>query len=321
MNDASQRAQAHPCDDRQGDFADHLARVTGDDRRAENPVRSLLDVDLHEAHLLVVGDRTIDVVHRDGEGLHRNVPLARLPHIEADVSDLRVGISAPGNRQRAQPLATGEERVLNRDARRGVGGIVELVLQAGVAGGIDARIAGPQEIIDVDAVAAVVVDAGSLQIQTVDIRHTAGAGEDGIDGDRAVVVVTDEIDDLLAAFHAYVDGAGVEPYLDAIAREGIGQYLRGVALFLGQEQRSFLHDDRLHAETAKRLRHFAAERAATDDQQAARQLGQVEDVLVGQIAGFDETGNRGRVRPRASGDQCLFEAQCRAIHRRAHRFR
>ena len=84
-------------------------------------------------------------------------------------------------------------------------------------------IAGPQKIVDVDAVAAVVVDAGGLQIQTVDIRHAAGTGEDGIDGDRAVVVVADEIDDLLAAFHAHVDGSGVEPHLDAIAREGIGQ--------------------------------------------------------------------------------------------------
>ena len=188
------------------------------------------------------------------------------------------------------------------------------MLQARIAGGIDAPIAGPQKIIDVDAVATVVVNAGGLQIQTVGVRHTAGAGEDGIDGDRAVVVVTDEIDDLLAVFHTYIDGASVEPYLDAIVCEGIGQYLRGVSFFPWEEERPFLHDHRPHAETAKRLRHFAAERAATDDQQAARRLGQVEGVLVGQIAGLDETGNGGRVRPCASRDQSLSEAQCRTIN-------
>ena len=76
-----------------------------------------------------------------------------------------------------------------------------------------------------------------------------------------------------------------------------------------------LRDDGLRSEAAERLRQFAAERAAADDQQAARQLGQVEDVLVGQIAGLDEPGNRGRVRPRAGGDQRLLEAQLRAVHR------
>ena len=221
---------------------------------------------------------------------------------------------------RAQSLAPAKQRVLNHDARRGVRGIVELVREADVAGGIDAAIAGPQKIIDVDAPPSVVVDAGSFEIQSVGIGHASGTGEDGIDDDRTVVVVTDEIDDLRAAFDAYIESSGVEPYLDTVAGERIGQYLRGVAFLPGKEERPFLHDDRLHAQTAERLRHFAAERAATDDQQAARRLGQVERVLVGQIAGFDETGNRGRVRARAGRDQRLSEAQCRAIHGRAHRF-
>ena len=170
-----------------------------------------------------------------------------------------------------------------------VGGVGELVLQAGVAGGIDARVGGAQEIIDPDPDRVVVGDARGFQIQPVDIRHPAGAGEDGVDGDRALVVVADQIDELLPAFDAHADGRGVEPHLDAVAREGIGEHLRGVALFLRQEQRHVLRDDGLRAEAAEGLRQFAAERTAADHQQAAGQLGQLEDVLVGQEAGFGET--------------------------------
>ena len=147
------------------------------------------------------------------------------------------------------------------------------------------------------------------------IRHPAGAGEDGIDRYRASVVVADQIDEFLLAFHAHVDGPGVQPHLDAIARESIRQDLRGVAFFLGQEHRPGLRDDGLRAEAAERLRQFATERAAADDQQTARQLGQVEDVLVGQKARLGEAGNRGRIGPRASRDHRLLEAQFRAVHR------
>ena len=84
---------------------------------------------------------------------------------------------------------------------------------------------------------------------------------------------------------------------------------------LGRNSRQVLRDDGLRSEAAERLRQLAAERAAADHQQAARQLGQVEDVLVGQIARLDEAGNRRRVRPRAGGDHGLLEAQLRAVHR------
>jgi hypothetical protein len=55
-------------------------------------------------------------------------------------------------------------------------------------------------------------------------------------------------------------------------------------------------------------------RPSTVVAQAARQFGQIEDVLVGQVAGFDEARYRGRVRPRAGGDHCLLEAQFRPVN-------
>ena len=158
----------------------------------------------------------------------------------------------------------------------------ELVLQAGVARGVDARIAGLQEVVDPDAGDRVAVDAGGLEIEALDVRQAAGAGEDGIDRHRALVVVADEIDELLAVFNAHLDGFGIEPDLDAVAREGIRKKLRGVAFLLGQEQRQVLRDRRARAEAAERLRQFAAQRAAADHQQAARQFGQVKYVFIGQ---------------------------------------
>ena len=119
----------------------------------------------------------------------------------------------------------------------------------------------------------------------------------------------------MPVFHPHVDRPGIQPHLDAIAGEGVGQDLRRVAFFLGQEKRPVLNDGGPRPKAAERLRQFAAQRAATDDQQAARQFGQLEDVLVGQKASLDEAGNRGCVGPRAGGDHRLPEAQPQTIHR------
>ena len=169
MDDAGERAQPDPRDDGQRNLVDHLARMTGDNGRAENPVGPFPDMDLHEAGLLAVGDRAMHVVHRYGEGSHRDVLIARLADVEADVGDLGIGVGAPRNRQRAQSLATEEQRVPNYNACRSVGGMRELLLQAGVTGGVNSRIAGLQEIVDPDASGSVAVDACNLQIEALDV--------------------------------------------------------------------------------------------------------------------------------------------------------
>ena len=109
------------------------------------------------------------VVHRYGEGLDVDVPIARFADIEADVGDLRIGIGAPRNRQRAQAPVAERQRVMHRDACGRVGGVRELVLEAGIARGVDARIAGPQEVVDPDAGGGVAVDARSLEIEALDV--------------------------------------------------------------------------------------------------------------------------------------------------------
>ena len=119
-------------------------------------------MDLYKAIFLAIGDCAVDVVHRHREGLHRNAALTCFFNIQADVGDFRVGVGAPRNRQCADPFATEEECVLHDDPGRRVGAIGEFVLQANVAGGVDARIRGAQKIVDLDTRLVIVDDACSL---------------------------------------------------------------------------------------------------------------------------------------------------------------
>ena len=48
-----------------------------------------------------IGDRPVNVMQEDREGLHGYSFLPRLSNIETDMGDLRIGIGAPGYRQRA----------------------------------------------------------------------------------------------------------------------------------------------------------------------------------------------------------------------------
>src|SRR5664279_4663397 len=109
----------------------------------------------------------------------------------------------------------------------------ELMLQTNVARGVNSRIAGLQKIVHPHADGCVAVNTGGFEIEPLDVWQSTGAGKNGIDRNRALVVVTDEIDQLLASFHAYPDGLGIEPDLDTVACEGIRQDLCGVAFFLG----------------------------------------------------------------------------------------
>ena len=189
----------------------------------------------------------------------------------------------------------------------------EPVLEADVAGREDPRIARPQEVIDADARPGAVIDPGRIEAQVLDVGHAAGAGEDLVDRHRAPVVVGDQVDLLLAGLDPHPDDPGVEPDLEAVAGERIRQDLRRIALLSGQEQRELLGDRGRDAEPAERLGELAAQRPAADHEQPSRQLGQLEDALVGQVAGLVEARQRGSIRPRSGRDHRLVEAELGAV--------
>ena len=80
-----------------------------------------------------------------------------LPDVEADMGDLRVGVGAPGNRP-GRSGAGGRDTARSGPTMRAAAsaGVGVLVLQADVAGGVDARIARPQEVVDPDAAHGIV---------------------------------------------------------------------------------------------------------------------------------------------------------------------
>jgi len=114
MQDSGQatHADSRAHDDRH--FIDEFTGASGDNRRAENVVGPLPHVDLYEAVILSVGNRTINVLHHDGEGLYRNGLRPRFACMHANVCDLGVAIGTPGNRRLILPLHAGAERVLDR---------------------------------------------------------------------------------------------------------------------------------------------------------------------------------------------------------------
>jgi hypothetical protein len=63
------------------------------------------------------------------------------------------------------------------------------------------------------------------------------------------------------------------------------------------------------AEAGERLRQLAAERAAADDGQPSRQVGEGEDRIAGEEAELGQAGNVRDRRPGAGGDEGATEAQ------------
>jgi hypothetical protein len=130
VNRRGQGAEARARLHRQRHLRDHLAGMPRDERRPDDRVLALPDVHLEEAFGSPVEHGPVALRLLDRVGVDRHALRLGVLRVEADVGDFRVGVGAPGNRQRAGTLAPEEERVLDDDARHGVGGVGELVARA-----------------------------------------------------------------------------------------------------------------------------------------------------------------------------------------------
>ena len=137
---------------------DHLTSMAGDHRRAQNLIGTLFHMYLYEALVFPIGNRAVDIMHEHGESLYRN-GFSALPNIQADMSNFRIGIGAPGYRQSAQSLAAPKERVLNHDARRGILNVGEFMLEAYIAGRIDPSVVVCRKSLTRIPVSRVILDA------------------------------------------------------------------------------------------------------------------------------------------------------------------
>jgi hypothetical protein len=103
--------------------------------------------------------------------------------------------------------------------------------------------------------------------------------------------------------------------VDAFGAEALGDHFRDFGIFADHDPRPLLDLRDLRAETGEGLRQLAADRAAAEDQQPARQFAQFPDGVGGEIADLLDAGNRRHEGPRAGGDDDAARRQPLAARR------
>src|SRR5258708_6206097 len=116
MNHRSQFAQADSRCHRHTDFTDHLAGMARYDGCSE---------EFHKTIFLTVQNGAVHVLDLAQVSVQFYAALAGVAFIETDVSDFRIGVSAPGHGESACLLAAKEEGILNDEPGGKIGGMGE----------------------------------------------------------------------------------------------------------------------------------------------------------------------------------------------------
>src|SRR5665213_2031064 len=95
MNDPRQGAQANPRADRERESVDHFARMGRYHGSAQNPIGAVSHMYLYEPLLFPIGNRPVNIMHENREGLHGYGFLPSLSNIKTDMGDFWIGIGAP----------------------------------------------------------------------------------------------------------------------------------------------------------------------------------------------------------------------------------
>src|SRR5260370_2327421 len=106
----------------------------GDNRGSANPVSLWTDDHLDKPFGLAVEYSSVHISQFLPEGAEPDPALCCFVVVEADVSDLRVGVGTPGNGQGAGFCPPFEQGLLDVDAPHGVGGLPALETRADLAG-------------------------------------------------------------------------------------------------------------------------------------------------------------------------------------------
>ena len=208
----------------------------------------------------------------------------------------------------------GEQGVLDDDLRHHVGRVREFERKADVTRGVDPRVCGLQVVIHLHA-GAVVLDAGLLQAQAVDVRRPAYAYQDLVGLDLVLGAARGVADQLCAVCPPFDAADGCVERQPHPVRMHAGLHDGGgVGVLARQDARRLLDERYPAAEAGERLRHLAADRTGANHREPLRQFGQREDRLVGAVAGIRQTGDGERGGARAGADGGPGEAQHGAVH-------
>ena len=301
MDGLGEGAQPCPGRDRQRELRDHVAGVGCDERGAQDPVGVLPDEDLEKA-LGAVEARTVYLAQLQAQGLESEPAVASLGLGQPDVRDLGRRVGAPGHDERARLGPAEEEGVLDHDAGQGVRGVGELVARRDVAGREDPRVGRAELIVHLDTGPAV-GNPGGLEAQPVDVRRAPRCDQDGI-GDhlaRGAPAIHDEplLSAGTAAHFLHFRGAAE---LDPVPLERPDDERRGFRVLAGEDAAAVLEQDHVRAEEGEGLRQLAADGPGADHREPGGPLGEREERLVRQVAGFREAGDGRYGRPGAGRD-------------------
>ena len=314
MDHVREGAEPDAVRDGDGDLADHLAGVRRDDRGADNLILALPHVNLDEALLLAIGNRPVRLGDRHLVGVDRNPPFARVALVEPQVRHLGVGVGAPRHHQGRELLAPEEQRVLDHDLGCRIGRVRELPVHAHVTRGVDALVRGPQAVVDLHAAARIELDANRLEAEALDVWRPAGSHQDLVDDDLLLAVAPCDVKHLLVAFAFHLSDARAENQLDALADQRLLHDLRRIRVLANEDLRRPLEQAHARSQPLEALSQFATDRAGADHGEPLRSLGQLEDGLVGEVAGSGQALDGRRDGAGAGRDHGLLESQLRAIH-------
>ena len=308
MNRRAEAAEADLVRHREGEFADQIAGVGGDDRRTDNVIGALAHVHPHKALVFAIEDGAVDLRERLGKRVDRDTLRGGFGGGETDVRDFRRGVGGPRNRERGRAAAALEEGVLNHEARHEIGGVGELVARADVATGEDRRVVRLEAFVHGHALGAE-RDAGRFEAEIFDVRGAAD-GDEELVGDAGLLgSAGGEVPANAFGVARDIQVFAVAENVHAVAFEGGAQNRGGVAVFARQEAGGGFDERHRRAEARERLRHLAADGAGPDDGEAAGQHGEREERLVGQIRHVGETGDGRGGGAGAGGDRGFGEAE------------
>ena len=224
---------------------------------------------LDEAVVGAVEDRAVEVGKIIARDLVGDPAFARFLLVEADAGDLRIGIDDHGKRwQRRLRGREGESSALIAADAVSAGRMGELQPADHVACGEDGGDSGAQPLVDDEPPAF--DETQLLEPETARARPAADSDEHAVEGDLAPV---GEARPPTLGPRERSDGDALD-HRDAIGGQRRTQGGADLLVLERDQSRRVLDQDHPRAEPRERLREFAADRAAADDEQPFRPFGQ-----------------------------------------------
>ena len=195
----------------------------------------------------------------------------------------------------------------------------ELVSEADVARGTDSAGCWSWRKSSTRTPGGVERDLGRVEPQPVDVRQPPGPGQHRVDPERGPEVVGDEIDQDLPALPPDVDRAGVQPDLDPVPGERVGQIWAASRSSLGRNSGWSWTMATFAPSRQNACSQLAPERPAAEDQHPRREALEIEHGLVGEVPGVHQARHRRGVGARPGGDHRPREPELGAVDGQAIR--